>query len=196
MTALAVAMTWAVPPDPMIAVTDERLADAPSAGLTVNVTTPPATGSTGSLAVTVTARGAANAVVVDRALRRAAGDRRQGEPLALEGPDVDGVVHDPRLAALVGADPEGDQAGAAGVDGEAAGEQGHGRRRAAIVASRRPAPGPARLVRTMSPLDPPAIPPDPPVPIRSYEPMTLDGTGAADVAGRPGDRGSPRRSCR
>ncbi len=57
-------MTWAVPPDPMVAVVDEGLADAPSTGLTVNVTTPPATGSAGSLAVTVTARGAANAVVV------------------------------------------------------------------------------------------------------------------------------------
>ena len=102
----------------------------------MNVTTPPATGSAALLAETETASGLAKVVPARRALRRAAGDRRQGESLALEGADVDGAVDDPRLAALVGMDSGRDQAVAAGIDGGAAGEQGHGRRRPAIVAQR------------------------------------------------------------
>ena len=104
---LAVAVTWAEPSAPMVAVPADRVAAAPSAGLTVNVTTPPATGSAGLLAVTVTASGLAKAVAGRRGLRRAAGDRRQGESLALEGADVDRAAHDPRLAALVGGDAGG-----------------------------------------------------------------------------------------
>ena len=50
--------------------------------------TPPSTGSTELLAVTVTASGLANAR--SAAVCGAAGDGRSGEALALEGADVDG----------------------------------------------------------------------------------------------------------
>ena len=53
------------------------MAAAPfGAGLTVKVTTPPATGSTGLIAVTVTASGLVNAAPVAHGLRSAAGDHR------------------------------------------------------------------------------------------------------------------------
>ena len=66
-TAVAVAVYWpAVPlavaftaacPSAMTAAADERVAEAPFAGVTAKLTTPPATGSTGFLAVTVTVSG-------------------------------------------------------------------------------------------------------------------------------------------
>src|SRR5262249_34725037 len=60
----------------------------------------------------------------------AAGGGREGKALALEGADVDGP--DPAQPALVGG---GDARSAGpGVDGRAAGQQGHGRRRPAVVA--------------------------------------------------------------
>ena len=62
--ALAVAVTWAIPLDPMIAVAAERLAEAPfGAGSTEKSTTPPATcpGYRELFVVTVTASGLANA---------------------------------------------------------------------------------------------------------------------------------------
>ena len=59
---LAVAVTCAVPPAPMIAEAAESPAEAPAAGLTLNVTTPPATGSAGLLAETETASGWAKVV--------------------------------------------------------------------------------------------------------------------------------------
>ena len=58
---LAVAVTLAVPVAPMVAGLPLRVADAPLAG-GVNVTRPPATGSLGLLAVTVTTSGAGKAV--------------------------------------------------------------------------------------------------------------------------------------
>ncbi len=62
---LAVAVTWAIPSEPMIAVAAERPAEAPScAGLTENVTTPPATGSSGLIGVAITARGSGNSAFV------------------------------------------------------------------------------------------------------------------------------------
>ena len=58
MAPLDVALTWATPSVPMIADVPERFAEAPvGPEVTLKVTTPPATGSTGLLAVTVTARG-------------------------------------------------------------------------------------------------------------------------------------------
>ena len=59
-------------------------------------------------------------------------DRREREPLALEGADV-GIGRVEGLAALVGGDA-GD--GDARADGRAAGEQGHGLGRPAVVAQR------------------------------------------------------------
>ena len=87
--ALAVAVTLAWPSDPMVAVAAERFADAPPAfGLTVKLTTPPATGSTGSFAVTMTARALAKLllIVVDCGVLPAT--VVHGEALALEGADV------------------------------------------------------------------------------------------------------------
>ena len=66
------AVTEATPSEPMVAVVAERFAEAPLAGA-VKVKTPPATGSTGLLAVTVTASGLAKAVPTVGGLRRAAG---------------------------------------------------------------------------------------------------------------------------
>ena len=60
---MAVAVMLAWPPDPMVAVAAERLAEAPLDGA-VKVTTPPATGSMESLATTVTARALAKGVPV------------------------------------------------------------------------------------------------------------------------------------
>ena len=57
----ASAVTDATPLDPMVAVVAERFAEAPLEGA-VKVTTPPATGSTGFLAVTVKARGLVKSV--------------------------------------------------------------------------------------------------------------------------------------
>ena len=64
--ALAVAVTEATPLDPMVTSLAESCAEAPELG-TAKATTPPATGSTELLAVTVRARGLGNAVssVVD-----------------------------------------------------------------------------------------------------------------------------------
>ena len=107
------AVTWAIPLDPMIAVAAERLAEAPfGAGLTAKVTTPPATGSTGLIGgdgdgQRIGERGAGR-----HGLRSAAGDHREGESLALEGADV-GRRARRRSAALVGRDP-GDRG--AGID--------------------------------------------------------------------------------
>ena len=77
----------------------DRIAVAPlTAGLATKLTTPPSTGSTGLLAVTVTASGLANGVPICRSLRGAAGDRREGEALALEGADVHGADGGPGRA--------------------------------------------------------------------------------------------------
>ena len=57
----ALAVTWADPPGPMVADVAEMVPVAPfEAAERLNVNTPPATGSTGFLAVTVTARGLLN----------------------------------------------------------------------------------------------------------------------------------------
>src|ERR1700679_1674060 len=58
---LSAATTEAMPSAAIVAVLDVRPAEAPEDG-TVNVTVPPATGSSGLLAVTTTARGLAKAV--------------------------------------------------------------------------------------------------------------------------------------
>src|SRR5262249_54032707 len=62
--------------------------------------------------------------------RGAAGGGREGKALALEGADVHGP--DPAQAALVGGGDAG--AGGPGAEGRAAGQQGHGLRRPAVVA--------------------------------------------------------------
>ena len=79
------------------------------AGLATKLTTPPLTGSTGLLAVTVTASGLANGVPMFAVCGVLPATTREGEALALEGADVDGA--DPAQAALVG----GGDAGATGV---------------------------------------------------------------------------------
>ena len=119
--ALAVAVTEATPLDPMVTSSAESCAEAPELGA-AKVTTPPATGSTGLLAVTVTARGLGNAVSSDRGLWRAPGHQRDGEPMALERADV-GIGRIKRFAALVGRDSAHERACA---DGGATGQESHG----------------------------------------------------------------------
>src|ERR1700735_4934801 len=59
---LAVAVTCAMPPDPMVALAAGRVAAAPfPAGFTEKLTTPPATGSTGLIGVTITDSGLVDA---------------------------------------------------------------------------------------------------------------------------------------
>ena len=106
------------------------VADAPLAG-GVNVTRPPATGSIGLLAATVTTSGAKRTGCL--AASRGVGE---GEPTRLEGADVDSAVDDAGEPALVGGDAGGDEGVVARVDGRAAGQQGHGLGRAAVVAQR------------------------------------------------------------
>ena len=89
---LFVAVTLAVPLALMVAGLPVSSADAPLAG-GVNVTRPPATGSIGLLAVTVTTSGANRTGGL--AASRGDGD---GEPARLEGADVHGTVDDPRAA--------------------------------------------------------------------------------------------------
>ena len=68
----------------------EKIAVAPSAdGSATKVTTPPSTGSTGLLAVTVTASGLANAVPMFAVCGVLPATAVKCEALALEGADVD-----------------------------------------------------------------------------------------------------------
>ena len=83
-------MTLAVPLALMTAGLPQIVADAPLAG-GVNVTRPPATGSIGLLAVTVTTSGAGNTPPGCLAASRGDGD---GEPARLEGADVHRAVDD------------------------------------------------------------------------------------------------------
>ena len=64
--------------------------------------------------------------------------------------------------------------GDARADGGAAGEQGHGLGRPAVVAQRGQAQA-VRLVKTMLPSTPLTSPPEPPVPTRLLLPETLTG---------------------
>ena len=131
---LAVAVTLAVPVAPMVAGLPVRIADAPLAG-GVNVTRPPATGSIGLLAVTVTTSGAGKAVSTpaDWPLPEVTA---MVNPLDSKAPMSTTVVDDAGEPALVGGDAGGDEGVVARVDGRAAGQQGHRLGRAAVVAQR------------------------------------------------------------
>ena len=96
MLAVAVTPAW---PLAMVAEAAESVAEAPASGAVKEIT-PPSTGSTGLMAVTVTASGLANAVSDPGRLRGAAGGGREREALALEGADVDAAR--PRQTPLVG----------------------------------------------------------------------------------------------
>ena len=115
----------------------ERFAEAPLAGA-VKVTTPPAHGLDGIVGHDGDGQGIGERGAGRGGLRGAAGGGSEREALALEGADV-GIGRVERLAALVG----GDRSGGARVvgdhtraDGRAAGEQGHGLGRPAVVAQR------------------------------------------------------------
>ena len=110
---LAVAVTWATPLEPMIAVAAERLAEAPFwAGLAVKLTTPPATRLDGIDRGDGDGQRIGERGADDRALGSAAGHHCEDEPLTLEGADVgDGCQG---LAALVGGDAGNRGAGCAG----------------------------------------------------------------------------------
>ena len=96
---MAVRLAW--PLAPIVAVLGSEGHAGAADAVAVKLTTPPSTGSTGLLAVTVTASGLANAVPTMRRLRRAAGDGRDREALALEGADVDGAARGrPRCRAV------------------------------------------------------------------------------------------------
>ena len=97
-----------------------------------------------------------------------------------------GIGRIERLAALIG----GDRSGGARVvgnhtraDGRAAGEQGHGLGRAAVVAQRGQAQAGEAGQNDVA-VDPIDQPPEPPVPIRLLLPETL--TEPRDVAGAGG----------
>ena len=101
-----------------------------AAGTATKCTTPPSTGSTGLLAVTAHGERVGERRADVRSLRRAAGDEREVEALALEGADVDSA--DPAQSALVSS---GDAcATGAGVDGRATGQKSHRLARAAVIA--------------------------------------------------------------
>ena len=127
---LSAAMTEAEPSEPRVTVAAVRAAEAPEDGA-AKVTVPPATGSSGLLAVTTTASGLAKAVpsVVCWGVLPATG--RERETLALEGADIGWRVE--RLATLVGRDAAD---GRAGADGRAAGKQCDGLGRPAVIAQR------------------------------------------------------------
>ena len=63
-------------------------------------------------------------------------DHQRAGGLGLEGADVDDAVDDAGEAALVGGDAGGNEGVVARVDGRAAGQQGHGLRRPAVIAQR------------------------------------------------------------
>ena len=111
----------------------KKIAVAPlAAGLATKLTTPPSTGSTGLLAVTVTASGLANAVPMFAVCGVLPATSVRVKPWLSKAPMSTPPTR--RDAALVGG---GDAAGAgAGVDGRAAGQQGHGLGRPAVVAQR------------------------------------------------------------
>ena len=123
-------------------------------------------------------------------------DQRTG----LEGADV-GWASRADQAALVGGDAAD---GGARADGRAAGQQGHGLGRPAVVAQR----GQAQAVEAGQDdvaVGRRVIPPEPPVPIRLYVPVTSParsamslGSPVAGVAGddRVGERRSRRRVSR
>ena len=128
------AVTLAVPAAPMVAGLPLRIADAPLAG-GVNVTRPPATGSIGLLAVTVATSGFGKAV---------------STPADWPLPEVTAMVNPldskapmstvpltmrakPRWSVVT---PLGIEGVVARVDGRAAGQQGHGLGRPAVVAQR------------------------------------------------------------
>ena len=152
---------------------------------------PPLPGSTSGPAVSVMVWAVAKAVeskvieaAADRMSARSIAPRRSSSPegapapsvatpttsgsgRGLEGADVHRRVE--REPALIGRHPA-DRGALA--DGGAAGKQGHGLRRPAVVAQRGQAQA-GEPVSTMSPPEPFVIPPDPPVPTRSLVPMTL-----------------------
>ena len=130
------------------------------------------------------------------------GDRvGDGGTLNLVGADIDRAVDDPREAGaalvggqgLAGGGIDG-QGVAAGVDGGAAGQEGDGLGRPAVVRPSVPSPGLA--TPTWLPLVPLARPPEPPVPIRLYAldeetvptvPAMSSGACAAGAVGVQGD---------
>ena len=114
----------------MVAGLPAKVAEAPGVGAS-KVIRPPATGSPKGLA-TVTTRGAGKAER-GRVLWPSPGGDGEGEAAGLEGADVGGGALGPGDAALVGGHA---RHGDAGVDGRAAGEQGHGLGRPAVVGQR------------------------------------------------------------
>ena len=70
-----------------------------------------------------------------RGLAASRGDG-DGEPARLERTDIHGAVDDASEAALVGGDAGGNEGVVARVDGRAAGQEGHGLGRAAVIAQR------------------------------------------------------------
>ena len=125
-----------------------------------------------------------------RLLRRAAGDGSERESLALEGADV-GMGESsgsPRWSVVMPAD------GGAGADGRAAGEQGHGLGRPAVVAQRGQqridgAGGGAHLVAGGG--EPAGA-----VPVADQVVTRCLVDRPEEVAGRCRSRRCPRRSCR
>ena len=119
-------------PDAMTAVPAESVAEAPVPEFNVKVTTPPFTGSTAFLAVTVTASGFANACVTAGRLRGAAATGVRLKPWLWKAPMS--TWPGPRWPrwSWPGAPAE-----RPGADRRAAGEQRHSRRRAAVVAQGR-----------------------------------------------------------
>ena len=96
------------------------------------MTTPPLTGSTGLLAVTVTASGLANGVPMLAVCGVLPATGVKVKPWLSKAPMS--TLPNPAQAALVGRGDAG--AVGAGVDGRAAGQQGHGLGRAAVIAQR------------------------------------------------------------
>ena len=132
--------------------------------MATKVTTPPSTGSTGLLAVTVTASGLANAVPMPSICGVLPATGVRVKPWLSKAP-MSGSGVSSGLAALVGGDAG--LTAMPGADGRAAGQQGHGLGRPAVVAQR----GQAQVGeagQTMLPSTPLTSPPEPPVPIRLY----------------------------
>ena len=150
----------------MTAEGSRKIAVAPlAAGLATKVTTPPSTGSIGLLAVTVTASGLAKAVPMVEVCGVLPGTTARVKPWLSKAPMSTPPTRP--VAALVG---RGDvRAAAARVDRRAAGQEGHGLGRAAVVAQRsQQRVGHADDV-AVDPVDEPA---EPPVPIRLLLPET------------------------
>ena len=120
------ALPLAVPLELMVAGLSARSADAPLAG-GANVTRPPAAGSIGLLAVTVTTSGAKTPALWPLPEVTAMVNR-----LDLEGADINLAVHDAVESALVGGDA-GRYCRRRWPGGR---EQGHGLGRTAVVAQR------------------------------------------------------------